>query len=106
MDERSSKEVPGGAFEVAFATPTRQVIVTLLSSETLSAREAVWQAGLESRFEEYSAEFFRSAPLGCFGERLRDPEHYTPRAGDRIEVYRGLEIDPKQARRERAAKAD
>lgn len=38
--------------------------------------------------------------LGIFGRRV-PPEHPL-RDGDRVEVYRGLLVDPKEARRRRA----
>lgn len=94
-----------GNVEVAFATPERQVIVQVALEPGMSARDAVRQANLASRFESYTEADFANAPLGIFGERLRDPDSYHPTPGERIEVYRQLEIDPKQARRERAAKA-
>ncbi|WP_110669359.1 RnfH family protein [Salinicola halophilus] len=102
--EQESASGPEATFEVVFATPERQEIVTLPTSLGLNAREAVIQARLETRFQTYSSDFFRQAPLGTFGVVLREPTHYFPAENDRIEVYRPLEIDPKQARRERAAK--
>jgi uncharacterized protein len=41
-----------------------------------------------------------SASVGIFGEPCRGSD--IPRDGDRIEIYRPLERDPKQARRDRA----
>lgn len=91
--------------EVAFATPERQVIVSVPLEPGMSARDAVKQADLASYFENTTETDFASAPLGIFGEKLRDPDNYRLMPGERLEVYRPLEIDPKQARRERAAKA-
>lgn len=88
--------------EVAFALPGRQRIVSLRVTEGTTARQAVLQAGLERDFPDLPAETFREAPLGIFGRRLRDPEGETLSGGDRVEVYRPLEIDPKVARAERA----
>lgn len=90
--------------EVAFATPDKQVIVEIPLTPELSAREAVERADLASRFSHFSADDFTQAPLGIFGERLRDPEHYMLSPGERVEVYRPLKVDPKQARRNRAAR--
>lgn len=89
--------------EVAFALPERQCIVTLSVSEGTTAREAVAMAGLEARFPELPAESILDADLGLFGKRLRDPEAQRLKAGDRVEVYRPLKIDPKAVRAERAA---
>ncbi|QFT86557.1 Persistence and stress-resistance antitoxin PasI [Halomonas sp. THAF12] len=91
--------------EVAFALPQRQRIVELTVPEGTTAREAVARAGLEALFPEVSAETFREADLGIFGKALRDPEARVLEEGDRVEVYRPLELDPKAARAARAARA-
>ncbi|MDO7645664.1 MAG: RnfH family protein, partial [Reinekea forsetii] len=44
------------------------------------------------------------APLGLFGRKVAQPEAQMAVAGDRVEIYRALLIDPKQARLNRAAK--
>jgi len=41
-----------------------------------------------------------AAPVGVFGARVGRDQ--SLRAGDRIEIYRGLPVDPKAARRARA----
>lgn len=90
--------------EVAFALPERQRLVTLEVPEGTSARQAVSLARLEAHFPELPPSTFREADLGIFGRRLRDPEHEALREGDRVEVYRPLQIDPKAARAERAVR--
>ncbi|WP_111415202.1 RnfH family protein [Billgrantia lactosivorans] len=95
----------GLAVEVAFALPDRQQVVALEVAPGTTARQAVALAELERRFPEVPAAFFAEADLGIFGKRLRDPDDHRLRAGDRVEVYRPLEIDPKQARARRAARA-
>jgi putative ubiquitin-RnfH superfamily antitoxin RatB of RatAB toxin-antitoxin module len=91
--------------EIAFATPEFQVIARVPLEPGMNARQAVMLADLSARHAAWADFDFASAPLGVFGERLREPEAYLPAEGERIEVYRPLEIDPKQARRERAANA-
>jgi putative ubiquitin-RnfH superfamily antitoxin RatB of RatAB toxin-antitoxin module len=39
-------------------------------------------------------------PVGIWGKRV-SPDT-TVRAGDRVELYRPLEVDPREARRQRA----
>ncbi|SEM01381.1 RnfH family protein [Halomonas daqiaonensis] len=90
--------------EVAFALPERQRIIQLVVPEGTTARQAVAMAGLEAAFPELPSVTFRQADLGIFGKRLRDPEAVRLRSGDRVEVYRPLQIDPKAARSERAAR--
>ncbi|QEM83432.1 RnfH family protein [Halomonas binhaiensis] len=90
--------------EVAFALPHEQRIVSLEVEPGTTARQAVLQATLDALFPGVPDDTFREAALGIFGTALRDPEHHELRAGDRVEVYRPLIIDPKVARAERAAK--
>jgi len=88
--------------EVAFALPSKQRIVALRVPEGTTARQAVALADLPTLFPELPDTTFSQAPLGIFGKSLRDPDTYLLCAGDRVEVYRPLAIDPKVARLERA----
>ncbi|WP_136068301.1 RnfH family protein [Modicisalibacter radicis] len=88
--------------EVAFALPQRQRIVALTLAAGTTAREAVRCAELGRHFPELPASTFLEAELGIFGKVLREPHKHVLQPGDRIEVYRPLLIDPKQARRQRA----
>ncbi|MBP5980744.1 MAG: RnfH family protein [Halomonas sp.] len=88
--------------EVAFALPAKQRLVALQVPHGTTARQAVTLANLPELFPELSEDTFSKAALGIFGKALRNPETQTLRAGDRVEVYRPLQIDPKAARLERA----
>ncbi len=88
--------------EVAFALPHQQQLVLVEVDKDTTARQAVALANLPSLFPDISSATFEQAPLGIFGKALRHPDTATLRAGDRIEVYRPLQIDPKAARLERA----
>lgn len=88
--------------EVAFALPEKQRIIGLRVPLGTTASEAVVLADLPSHFPELPAEAFSAPDLGLFGKRLREPETHRLRAGDRVEVYRALIIDPKAARQARA----
>ena len=83
--------------EVVYALPNEQALVALEVQEGTTARQAVEQSGLVARFPEIDPERMK---LGIFGRvaaadtALRD--------GDRVEIYRPLEADPKDARRARA----
>lgn len=90
--------------EVAFALPQQQRIVALEVPMGTTARQAVALAGLETLFPEVPPETFVEADLGIFSQRLRDPEEHRLRDGDRVEVYRPLKIDPKEARLRRAGR--
>ncbi len=100
-DERSPSALP---IEVAFALPERQRIIAFTVPAGTTAREAVRRSRLAEHFPELPVETFDTAELGIFGKRLRDPDRHALRAGDRVEIYRPLRLDPKQARAQRAAR--
>ncbi|MFV8833688.1 RnfH family protein [Aquisalimonas sp.] len=85
------------AVQVAYARPERQCVLDLSVPAGTTAREAVQVSGISEVFGEIDA---RTSPIGIYGRAVED-EHPL-RAGDRVEVYRPLVIDPKEARRQRA----
>ncbi len=89
--------------EVACATPRKQRIIALTVSEGTTLREAVERSHIAEEFPEIEV---GHAPLGIFGKKVAKPEQTAVADGQRIEVYRPLLIDPKQARINRAANAD
>ena len=93
------------AVEVAYATPEKQKIIELLVPEGTTARQAVEQSGIDREFPDIDL----NSPMGIFsrpldGKDLPLPEDYVLSARDRVEIYRPLIIDPKQARLARAKK--
>lgn len=89
--------------EVAYAEAHKQKVVRLQVEQGTSIQEAALQSGLE---DEFAGLDISSAKLGVFGKAVPKPETVVVAAGDRIEIYRPLIIDPKQARLNRAAKKD
>lgn len=87
--------------EVAFARPDRQEIIRLQVEEGTSAVEAVRRSGIAAVFPEIDPE---KDDMGIFGKVIKDPSAHELRDGDRVEIYRPLNIDPKQARLNRAKK--
>jgi len=85
--------------EVACASPDKQIVRSLRIPVGTTAREALRRSGLAEEFQSID---FESAPIGIFGEVV--PGSYLPRANERIEVYRPLRRDPREARRARVAK--
>jgi uncharacterized protein len=83
--------------EVAYADVADQAVCALKVPAGTTLRQAVEAAGLRERFPGLDPSACR---LGVFG-RLRDGDELV-QVGDRVEVYRPLQADPKQARRERA----
>jgi uncharacterized protein len=89
---------------VAWATRERQLLWTLelpaaatVADALEAARQAARAAPADSRGEGVP---WDSAPVGIFGEPTS--RAHVPRDGDRIELYRPLQHDPKASRRERA----
>lgn len=88
--------------EVAYALPDEQKIVALELEPGSTAFEAAEQSGICEHFADLD---LSSSKMGVFGKVVPKPKEYVLKAGDRVEIYRPLLIDPKESRKERAAKA-
>ncbi|MBJ7552580.1 RnfH family protein [Marinomonas ostreistagni] len=89
--------------EVAYALPEKQKIVAFDVEEGCTVLEAVRLSNIDAFFPDLDL----SAPkVGIFGKAVRKPEEQVLKAGERVEIYRELKVDPKQARANRAAKTD
>ncbi len=86
--------------EVAYALPDKQAIVELQVAPGTTAMAAAEQSGIVDRFEGLALE---GAKLGIFGKAV--PDTHVMSAGERVEIYRPLLIDPKEVRKARAAEA-
>ncbi len=86
--------------EVAYALPDRQEIVMLEVEPGTTASEAVARSNITRHFPQLILE---GAKLGIFGKAVKSD--HTLHAGDRVEIYRPLTADPKEIRKQRAAKA-
>jgi putative ubiquitin-RnfH superfamily antitoxin RatB of RatAB toxin-antitoxin module len=85
--------------EVAYAKPEQQVIVTLAMEEGATVEAAIKASGLLELFPEIVSSELKA---GIFGVACKLDQ--SVREGDRIEIYRPLVHDPKEARRQRALK--
>lgn len=81
--------------EVLYALPDRQTIVALPFEPGMTAGSAVARSKL---VEAYPAIAQRPLVVGIWGEPV-DTEHRL-KAGDRVEISRPLEVDPRVMRRE------
>ncbi|GAA5526012.1 persistence and stress-resistance antitoxin PasI [Microbulbifer aestuariivivens] len=102
MTDRQTIEV-----EVVYALPREQRLVKLLVAPGTTAREALQRSGIPEEYQEVELD---TARLGIFGQSLgtkglAPPDQYVLQPGDRVEVYRPLIADPKEARKQRAEKA-
>lgn len=84
------------AVEVVYAMRGEQVLLSLEVKPGTTVHEAIEQSGIRRRFPRLDPE--RGA-VGIFG-RLVKPDTVL-KAGDRVEIYRPLIADPKDARRKR-----
>jgi putative ubiquitin-RnfH superfamily antitoxin RatB of RatAB toxin-antitoxin module len=86
--------------EVVYAKPEQQALVTLRMESGATAEQAIAQSGLLQRFPEIDPS---NTEIGIFSKvcTLDRPLQN----GDRVEIYRPLFADPKDLRRQRAAKA-
>lgn len=88
--------------EVVYALAGRQELLCLSVPVGINAREAVLRSGMDAHFPELD---LGNCPLGIFGKALPKPEERLLENGERVEIYRPLIADPKEVRKQRAAKA-
>ena len=85
--------------EVAFANDKNQLIVPLSVPANYCIQEAIQRSDILKQFPEID---LTKNKRGVFG-KLRSLEA-SIQAGDRIEIYRSLKVDPKKNRINRAKK--
>lgn len=96
MDSRSI------AIEVVYALADRQRLLRLSVPVGTTVREAALRSGMQQYFPELD---LQQAPLGIFGKAVAKPEERVLEEGERVEIYRPLIADPKEVRKQRAARA-
>lgn len=85
--------------EVAYALPGCQRLLEVEVPAGTTLEEAVERSGIRVLHPEIDLGAMRA---GIFGRRA--PPNAVLREGDRVEIYRPLVADPKEARRRRAGK--
>lgn len=93
---------PSIRVEVAYALAGRQKLLSLSVPYGTTARQAAEGSGMAAHFPGLD---LASCPLGIFGKALAKPEERVLEEGERVEIYRPLIADPKEVRKQRAAKA-
>ncbi len=81
---------------IVYAMPDRQIVRVLELPAGATLGMAVEQSGLLQEFPEID---LTSASVGIFGRVL--PLQTLLQPGDRVEIYRQLSADPKEARHRR-----
>lgn len=85
--------------ELVYAKPERQTLLSLQVPEGTSVCAALELSGILQEHPEIN---LNTQAVGIFGEVVALETIVA--SGDRIEIYRPLRIDPKEARRLRAKK--
>lgn len=85
--------------EVAYARPDQQEVLVVRCLPGVTIEQVIRQSDILQRFPEIDLALNK---VGIFGRlcALDAPV----RAGDRVEIYRALIADPKEVRRQRAAR--
>lgn len=86
--------------EVVYAAAGRQRLIALTVAPGATIAEAIEASGILREFPEIDLSANR---VGVFGQLARLGD--VVQADDRVEIYRPLQADPKEARRQRARKA-
>jgi putative ubiquitin-RnfH superfamily antitoxin RatB of RatAB toxin-antitoxin module len=84
--------------EVAYAEPTEQAILRVQVETGITVRDAIERSGILERYPQIKLE---ETKVGIFGKLTT--LNAQLQAGDRVEIYRPLIADPKEARKQRAA---
>lgn len=85
---------------VVYALPGQQVIRELVLDDGASLETALQASGLLQEFPEIKMSKFKA---GIYGRVM--PPATALKNGDRVEIYRPLRIEPKEARRKRGNSA-
>ena len=88
------------SLEVAYATPEKQALLEVVVEQGATVEQAIFASGIVKRFPDINLEILK---VGIWNRSCKLTD--VPKKGDRIEIYRPLIADPKEARRRRAEKA-
>lgn len=94
---RASGDETGIRIEIVFATRDKQVLLSVVVPEGITAAEAISESALSKEFPDTE---LSNCPMGVWGKPVS--ANYRLVAGDRLEIYRPLQQDPRDARRELA----
>lgn len=95
MSDKSEQEISA---EIVFATETRQELIAIQVVNGTTVAEAIESSRLQDLFPD---SVLSDCQTGIWGRLVK--RTHVLQEGDRIELYRQLQNDPRVARRERAA---
>lgn len=90
------------AVEVVYALADKQKLLRIAVPEGTTVREAALRSSMDGFFPGLD---LATAPLGIFGKAVPKPDERAVEEGERVEIYRPLIADPKEVRKQRAARA-
>jgi len=83
--------------ELIYALPQNQTLINLSIQSDATVEQAIEQSGILKDYPEID---LQTNKVGIFSKVCQLSDGLHP--GDRIEIYRALIIDPKEARKKRA----
>ncbi|MEJ1298914.1 MAG: RnfH family protein [Candidatus Sedimenticola sp. (ex Thyasira tokunagai)] len=84
--------------EVAYARDDEQLILTVTGEKGMTVEQALERSKISDHFPEID---LAKTKVGIFGKAAK--MNVELKSGDRVEIYRPLIADPKEARKKRAA---
>lgn len=85
--------------QVVYCAEDKHHLIRVAYTEGLTAQQAIDASGI-ARIVELPLEM----QIGVFSLKISDPQAYVLAAGDRVEIYRPLKMNPNDVRRKRATK--
>jgi putative ubiquitin-RnfH superfamily antitoxin RatB of RatAB toxin-antitoxin module len=85
-------------FEVAYGRMDEQTLLSVEAESPLTLQQVIERSGILQRHPEID---LAKNKVGVFGKAAKLDAQLTE--GDRVEIYRPLIADPKEARKKRAA---
>jgi uncharacterized protein len=82
--------------QIAYANPEKQLVLKIEINSPCTIKQAILHSNMLAHFPEID---LPTQAVGIWGRRATLDTHCAD--GDRIEIYRPLVIDPKQARKKR-----
>lgn len=89
--------MPELTIEVAFALAGQQSLLTVTVPSGSSVASVLAASGIDAMYPEHGLD---RLPVGIWGRVVSRDDVVGP--GDRVEIYRPLDLDPREARRQRA----
>ena len=80
--------------EIVFAAPTHQVLKTVVVGDGATVADVITASGLARQFPDYDLDGLQAGVWGKLVDRARQVSE-----NDRVEIFRPLEMDPREARR-------